>query len=49
MEKLEHLNAWELDHRLETAMDALRCPDGNAQIKSYPEEKEGELLFVVCC
>jgi ATP-binding cassette ChvD family protein len=33
MEKLEHLNAWELDHRLETAMDALRCPDGNAQIK----------------
>jgi len=24
-EKLDHLNAWELDSRLEMAMDALRC------------------------
>jgi sulfate-transporting ATPase len=33
MEKLEHLNAWELDHRLETAMDALRCPPSDASVK----------------
>ena len=33
MEYLDHANAWELDHKLETAMDALRCPEGDAQIK----------------
>jgi sulfate-transporting ATPase len=30
---LDHLDAWELDSKLERAMDALRCPDENAQIK----------------
>jgi ATP-binding cassette ChvD family protein len=32
-EKLDHLNAWELDSRLEMAMDALRCPPGDTQVK----------------
>src|SRR5512135_1939326 len=32
-EKLDHLNAWELDSRLEMAMDALRCPDGDTNVK----------------
>jgi ATPase subunit of ABC transporter with duplicated ATPase domains len=32
-EKLDHLNAWELDSRLEMAMDALRCPAGDTQVK----------------
>jgi ATP-binding cassette ChvD family protein len=32
-EKLDHLNAWELDSRLEMAMDALRCPPGETQVK----------------
>ncbi|MEO1713923.1 MAG: energy-dependent translational throttle protein EttA, partial [Bacteroidota bacterium] len=32
-EKLDHYNAWELDHRLETAMEALRCPEGDAEVK----------------
>lgn len=31
-ELLEHNNAWELDNRLETAMDALRCPEGDTPI-----------------
>jgi sulfate-transporting ATPase len=31
-ELLEHHEAWELDTKLERAMDALRCPDGEAQI-----------------
>ncbi len=33
MEKLDHVNAWELDHRLETAMESLRCPPEDAVIK----------------
>lgn len=33
MDKLESNNAWELDYRLETAMEALRCPEGNVPIK----------------
>lgn len=33
MEILETNNAWELDHRLETAMEALRCPEGDMPIK----------------
>jgi sulfate-transporting ATPase len=32
-EKLDHLDAWDLDSRLEMAMDALRCPEGDAVIK----------------
>jgi sulfate-transporting ATPase len=32
-EKLEHMGAWELDYRLETAMEALRCPEGDTPIK----------------
>jgi len=32
-EKLDHQNAWELDSRLEMAMDALRCPAGDMLIK----------------
>ncbi len=32
-EKIESLGAWDLDARLEMAMDALRCPDGNMPVK----------------
>jgi energy-dependent translational throttle protein EttA len=31
-EKLDAVNAWELDHKLERAMDALRCPPPEASI-----------------
>jgi sulfate-transporting ATPase len=31
-EKLDAVNAWELDKQLEVAMDALRCPDGDMPI-----------------
>lgn len=31
-ERLDHLDAWDLDSRLEMAMDALRCPDGDTSI-----------------
>ncbi len=32
-EKIETLDAWDLDSRLEMAMDALRCPPGETPIK----------------
>jgi energy-dependent translational throttle protein EttA len=32
-EKLESLDAWELDSRLDMAMDALRCPPGDTPVK----------------
>ncbi|MDH4027276.1 MAG: energy-dependent translational throttle protein EttA [Nitrospirota bacterium] len=32
-EKLDALDAWDLDSRLEMAMDALRCPQGDTQVK----------------
>jgi sulfate-transporting ATPase len=31
-DKLESLNAWDLDSRLELAMDALRCPPGDTPV-----------------
>ncbi len=31
-DKLDHMNAWDLDSRLELAMDALRCPPGDMPV-----------------
>ena len=31
-DKLDHMNAWDLDSRLELAMDALRCPPGKTPV-----------------
>jgi len=32
LEQMDHLNAWELDHTLEVAMEALRCPPDDAPV-----------------
>lgn len=32
LEQLDHYNAWELDHKLETAMESLRTPEGDTPI-----------------
>ena len=32
MEKIEHAKGWELDSRIEQAMDALRCPPGDEPV-----------------
>jgi len=32
-EQIEHAGGWELDARLDRAMDALRCPDGDTPVK----------------
>ncbi len=45
-EKLDHFNAWELDTRLEKAMDALRCPDADAKISTL---SGGEKRRVALC
>jgi sulfate-transporting ATPase len=31
-EKIDHLGAWDLDRQIEQAMDALRCPEGEALV-----------------
>jgi len=45
-EQLDHHNAWELDARLERAMDALRCPEGDAPIKNL---SGGERRRIALC
>ena len=45
-EKLDAVNAWELDSRLEMAMDALRCPPGEAMVKNL---SGGEKRRVALC
>ncbi|MGI8696127.1 MAG: energy-dependent translational throttle protein EttA, partial [Mycobacteriales bacterium] len=32
MEKIDHAGGWEIDSAIEQAMDALRCPDGAAEV-----------------
>ena len=32
-EKIDHLDAWDIDARLEMAMDALRCPPGDMPVR----------------
>ncbi len=45
-EKLDHYNAWELDARLERAMDALRCPPSEANVANL---SGGEKRRVALC
>jgi energy-dependent translational throttle protein EttA len=45
-DKLEAVNAWDLDSRLEMAMDALRCPPGEASIEHL---SGGEKRRVALC
>ncbi|MEM7656428.1 MAG: energy-dependent translational throttle protein EttA [Bacteroidota bacterium] len=33
IETMDHLNGWDLDHTLEVAMEALRCPPDDASVK----------------
>src|SRR6266478_725296 len=45
-EKLDHQDAWDLDSRLEMAMDALRCPPPETPVKIL---SGGELRRVALC
>src|SRR5690242_2595704 len=46
MEKIEHHNGWELDSTIEMAMDALRCPPGDASVTTL---SGGERRRVALC
>ena len=45
-EKLDALDAWDLDSRLEMAMDALECPEGDTPVKNL---SGGERRRVALC
>jgi ATPase subunit of ABC transporter with duplicated ATPase domains len=45
-EKIEAVNGWELDHQLEIAMDALRCPPGDSPVTKL---SGGERRRVALC
>ncbi|AFR08989.1 MULTISPECIES: energy-dependent translational throttle protein EttA [Nocardiopsis] len=45
-EQLDHRNAWDLDSQLEQAMDALRCPPGDADVTQL---SGGEKRRVALC
>jgi ATP-binding cassette ChvD family protein len=45
-EKIDHADAWELDRTVEIAMDALRCPPGEASVASL---SGGERRRVALC
>jgi len=45
-DKIEHVNGWDIDSKLERAMDALQCPDPDASIKHL---SGGEKRRVALC
>nr|WP_255426381.1 energy-dependent translational throttle protein EttA [Pseudonocardia sp. C8] len=45
-EELDHADAWEIDSQLEQAMDALRCPPGDAEVRHL---SGGERRRVALC
>ena len=45
-DKIEHLNGWELDHTVEIAMDALRCPPADWSVQNL---SGGEKRRVALC
>jgi ATP-binding cassette ChvD family protein len=45
-DRIDHLGAWELDHRLDIAMDALRLPPGDAEVNRL---SGGEKRRVALC
>jgi energy-dependent translational throttle protein EttA len=45
-EKIDHANGWELDRTLDIAMDALRCPPGDVNVKNL---SGGEKRRIALC
>lgn len=46
MDKIEQHGAWELDNKIEIAMDALRCPEGDTPVKNL---SGGEKRRIALC
>ncbi len=49
MEQIEQKDAWDLDSKLERAMDALRCPEGDSAVKPFRVANVVVLLCAACC
>jgi ATP-binding cassette ChvD family protein len=45
-EKIDHCGGWEIDNKLERAMDALNCPEGDALVKNL---SGGERRRIALC
>jgi len=45
-ERIDHIGAWDLDHKLDVAMDALRCPPADAGVSNL---SGGEKRRVALC
>lgn len=45
-DKIDHLGGWEIESKLERAMDALKCPDGDALVKNL---SGGERRRIALC
>jgi ATP-binding cassette ChvD family protein len=45
-ERIDHIGAWDLDHKLDIAMDALRCPPADADVSKL---SGGEKRRVALC
>ena len=48
-ETIEALDGWDLDTRINIAMDAMRCPAGDTKIEVLSVENVAEWLCVVYC
>lgn len=46
MDQIEQHGAWELDNKIEVAMDALRCPEGDSSVKNL---SGGERRRIALC
>ena len=49
METIEHAEGWELDSRIEQAMDALRCPPGDAAVTNLSGGERAASRCASCC
>ncbi|MBK8413313.1 MAG: energy-dependent translational throttle protein EttA [Bacteroidetes bacterium] len=45
MDKIEQHGAWELDNKIEIAMDALRCPEGDTPVKNLSGGEKRRIAF----
>ena len=48
-DRLDHLDAWTLDSRLELAMDALRCPPGETPVSVLSGGERRRVACADCC
>ena len=48
-EKIDAVDGWTLDNQLEIAMDALRCPPGDASVDNLSGGENAASRYASCC